>query len=79
MTIVRNETNFHKETGKNSWSCICDKCGKAAVKVGKDAGDAADNARDEGFTTLAVSVAVPMLWRCQGCKIAKSSFNGKHK
>lgn len=77
MSINRNEKNFHKDTGKNSWSCACDKCGKAAIKVGKDAGDAADNARDEGFTTLSVSLSMPMLWRCSNCKLVKNGVNGK--
>lgn len=56
------------------WGCICDHCGSSVKKLGKDPGEASENARKEGFTTLTIHVARPLKWLCPICKDPK---NGK--
>jgi hypothetical protein len=53
-----------------AWSVRCDYCGKDAHKQTETAGDASDNARKEGYTTVCVRAHMPMKWACPTCKLA---------
>lgn len=59
---VYNETVF-------PWKCSCDFCGKEAHKMGENAGEAADAARKDNFTTVpSKSITLPSRWACTSCK-----------
>jgi len=62
------------------WKVYCDFCPTAAYKFGETAGDAADEARRDGFVTIPNKVVVlPSKWACKTCKEAmdKGSFVAK--
>lgn len=59
-----------------TWSCKCDYCGVQIKKLGEEAGDAAENARKEGFTTVSVRVEAPMKWMCLTCSNKKTAGKG---
>lgn len=51
------------------WQVVCDFCSKPAYKKGDTAGDAADEARKDGFCTIPSKVvALPSRWCCKDCK-----------
>lgn len=60
----------------NTWICKCDYCGAQVKKLGLEAGDAAENARKEGFTTVSVRVESPMKWMCLTCKNKRTAGKG---
>ena len=52
---------------ENRWNVVCDVCEAESTKSGVSAGDAATNARREGFTLVNVGITRPMAWRCTPC------------
>lgn len=54
----------------------CDYCGVQAKKTGPEPGDAAENARKEGFTTVSIRVELPMKWACSKCSVQKPNGKG---
>lgn len=60
----------------HTWTCSCDYCGAQIKKPGIDAGDASENARKEGFTTVSVRVELPMKWICFSCKSKNTAGKG---
>ncbi len=62
----------------HTWTCQCDYCGSQLKKLGLDAGDASENARKEGFTTVSVRVESPMKWMCLSCKTKNTAGKGVH-
>lgn len=52
-----------------SWVCGCDSCGVKCRKKASNPGDAADSARQAGFTTLPGSSSTdPSVWICDSCR-----------
>lgn len=60
----------------NTWTAVCDYCGTQLKKLGVDPGDASENARKEGFTTVSVKVELPMKWICLSCKNKNTAGKG---
>ena len=59
-----SKSRFDTEYGSGfGWRVYCDVCGKANHKAGCDAGEAADHARKEGFTTKP-NGSKPSKWVC---------------
>jgi hypothetical protein len=56
-----------------AWNCKCDYCANESTKVGEDPGQAADNARKEGYKPIAIGRGMPMNWKCIRCLLK----NGK--
>lgn len=75
MSIIQSNACSHSVSNKLGfieniypWRVRCDYCGKDAAKEGNTAGDAADNARKEGFITVPAKIpALPSKWSCVGC------------
>lgn len=56
----------------------CDQCDNSANRAGKDYGEAADKARDEGFITIpGAKQSSPKSWLCPRC--ANPSNKCQHK
>lgn len=56
----------------STWAVICDFCFSQSKKLGVDAGEASENARKEGFSTVSVQVDLPMKWICRECSSKKT-------
>lgn len=77
MGIFQSETNFFKSRNREqtpedgAWLCECDQCGTVSHGAGRDAGQAADAARKDGFTTIpSKRLSAPSRWLCKECKKA---------
>jgi hypothetical protein len=55
-----------------TWTAVCDFCSAQSKKLGADAGDASENARKEGFSTVSVRTDLPMKWICGACNNKKT-------
>lgn len=62
----------------HTWSVFCDYCPNQIKKLGLEAGEAAENARKEGFSTVSVRVDLPMKWTCGKCAGGKPNGKGTY-
>jgi hypothetical protein len=70
--VVRKRLNG-SQWQEEQWVATCDygrdddRCNAQSGKAGANAGEAAVNAKREGFITINVGATRPMQWRCPKC------------
>lgn len=65
MAIERRKSN--SQIDRDLWIVVCDKCGTPCTKRAWEAGNAAEEARKEGFKPEFKSAEDPALWVCPDC------------
>ena len=70
-----NKTNSKSiRTHEPMWALTCDDCGVRTTGQGETPGDAADQARKEGFSTKpGPTLTEPLTWACSGCATQKKN------
>lgn len=73
---VNNKISAGKS--RTEWILYCDGCNVSTTKTSAEPGDAADQARKEGFTTRIKNVLDPAHWFCRKCVCEKDQTTAEN-